>query len=124
MASVYQGVEPTREAGEDLTASQYHFVKVNASDQAILPTAITDVAFGVLQNAPDINENALVYVNHQTKIVASGALPLTAPVAPAADGRAQIAVSTQYARGVVVEAAAAANDIAVIRLFDVQAPLA
>ena len=124
MASVYDKNTPTREAGEDLSTKQYYFVSLNVSDQAVLPTAITDKAFGVLQYPAESTENAVVKVGDQTKVVAGEALALGDFVAPAIGGKAQVAVSTQFARGIVVEAAAADEDIAVIRLFDTAVALA
>ena len=124
MASVYSSVFPSRVAGEDLSAKQYYFVKEDSNSLVTAPDAITDRAMGVLQNAPEQGETALVQVGENTKVVASQALAIGDIVAPSANGRAQVAVSTQNPRGVVVAAASAADVIAVIRLFEDAAPLA
>lgn len=124
MASVYDGVRPTREAGVDLIGKQYYFITLNASDLAILPTAITDIVFGVLQFDVDSGANAVVQVGENTKVVAGEALAIGDFVSTTTTGKAQVAVSTQFVRGVVVEAAAADEDIAVIRLIDTSVAIA
>lgn len=124
MTVVYDGVLPTRKAGANLSAAQYHFVKLNASDEVLIADTITDRAFGVLQNAPIADDNAVVAVNHQTKIIAGEALAIGDLVGPNTLAQAQVAVSTQVPRGVVVTAAVAIGDYAVIRLFDTAVALA
>jgi hypothetical protein len=45
-------VKVTLVAAADLSAKQYHFVKLDNTGKAAAVTAITDVPVGVLQNAP------------------------------------------------------------------------
>ena len=40
-------------ASADLSASQYKFMKLNSSGQAVLVTAQADLIIGVLQNKPE-----------------------------------------------------------------------
>jgi len=54
----------------------------------------------------------------ESKIAAGEALSIGYFVATDATGRGIEATSGQYARGIVTEAAGAASDVAVIRLFD------
>ena len=53
----------------------------------------------------------------QTVIEAAEALAVDVLVGPSLNGRAQVAVATQFVRGIVVKAAAAAGDEAVIELY-------
>lgn len=64
----------TREAGEDLSAKQYYFVTLNSSGQVILPTATTDVPYGILQNAPGSLEAAHVMRVGVSRLVVGGSI--------------------------------------------------
>jgi len=111
-------------AGEDLTSGQYLFVTLETDDQLDLADAITDITYGVLQNNPDTGEAGTVKVSGETVVVSKTALAVNQFVGPATDGKAQVAVSTQYARGRVVKASGAEDDLAVIQLFDTAVALA
>lgn len=100
------------EAGEDLSGQQYRHVKLNTSGQVVMPEAITDVCIGVLQNKPESGQEArvaLVGAGGITKIVLGGTLSTpgdviaTEYVGAADRGKAQIAASTQYPTGILVE---------------------
>ncbi len=117
MATVFETERSSYVAAADLSANQYYFVKFDSNGEIILCDGITDKALGVLQNAPKLNQEALIVTYGNTKVVASAALSGGDRVAPAATGKAQVAVSTQFARGSIVTAAAADEDIATINLF-------
>jgi hypothetical protein len=118
MAHVYPD-DPSRIAGENLTGKQYHFVKLNASDEVVLCDAITDKAFGVLQNEGVIaGKEALVRTFGSTKVVSEAALSIGDDVAPSTNSKGQVAVSTQFARGRVVGASSGADIMAVIDLYN------
>ena len=114
----------TKIAGEDLSSAQYMFVTLESDGDLDLADAITDITYGVLQNAPEAGEEALVKVSGETKVIAGAALSFGNFVGPSTAGKAQVAVSTQYARGRVVEEAGADLDVAVIQLFDTAVALA
>ncbi len=61
------------EAGEDLSSDQYRIV-VLASAKAMRPGAATDVPAGVLQNAPESGEAAVIRVMGVSKIVLGATL--------------------------------------------------
>lgn len=90
---------PGLQAGADLSAKQYHFVKLDANGLVVACSATTDVPIGILQNAPDgtYNKAATVAVGGTSKLVAGGALatPGTA-LGTKSDGRAQASTSAQY----------------------------
>lgn len=102
-------------AEADIVANR--FVKIGAAANGVTPvTAVTDQAVGVAVetvDTPDVtgvsvwlcNEGGIVPVEAAAAI-AAGAL-----VAPSANGRAQTAVVTQFARGVALEAASGAGHI-------------
>ena len=109
-------------AAEDLSDYQYHFVVLNTSGQARLPDASNEVAFGILQNAPESGEAAVVRVDGFSKVVANAALTVgkmvKAEYVGAADaGKADDAGDGMEAtRGIITEAASAEDDLATVRL--------
>ncbi len=48
------------DAGADLSGSQFNIVKLNATQQVILPAAVTDTPVGILQNKPASGERAII----------------------------------------------------------------
>jgi hypothetical protein len=67
-------VKVTREAGADLSALQYTFVKQNSSSQVVAVAAATDIPIGVLQNAPLSGEEAEILVVGGTKLKAGATI--------------------------------------------------
>jgi len=98
-------------AGADLSSSQYLFVKQNASGQAILCAAATDVPIGVLQNAPTSGQEAEICVAGGTKIKGGAAIALGALIGTASTGKAAALVAgtdtTKYVVGTVIQAISA-----------------
>ncbi len=100
-------------AGADLSAAQHKFVKLNADNQVILPTAITDQVIGVLQNKPDASgKGAEVICIGVTKIQADEALSAGDIISPGTDGQAAVAAATAFPAGQVIIGAANAGEIA------------
>lgn len=104
-------------AGADLRTHQYKFVKLNADNQVILPTAATDVPIGVLQDKPNTGEAATVCAIGITKVQADAALTAGTLIGTSADGQADAKVpgtdTTQYTAGQVIVGAGAAAELAV-----------
>jgi hypothetical protein len=117
MSTVFETNLSSKFAGADLTGKQYYMVKLDANDDVILCSDITDTVFGVLQNEPKDEQEAVIKTHGNTKVVASAALALDVIVGTTTGGKAQVAVSTQFPRGSIVTPAAADEDIAVISLF-------
>ena len=59
------GVIITLEAAEDLSAKQYNFVKLDANGKVVITAVATagQIPIGVLQNAPESGEAAMLSVN-------------------------------------------------------------
>jgi hypothetical protein len=95
-------------AGADLSALQWMFVKLNSSGQAIAMAAITDIPFGVLQNAPASGEVAsIIPVSCGLSRVALGAtLTPGALISSSATGLAVAAVASAYTAGQLIEGGA------------------
>jgi hypothetical protein len=98
-------------ASADLSAKQYHFVEMTGVNTVSYCNGTTDKAIGILQNDPISGGVAVVAIAGTSKLVAGGVVSAGGSVAPKADGRAQTAVATQYARAIVLETSANDGDI-------------
>jgi hypothetical protein len=66
-------VKVTLVAGEDLSAKQYHFVKIdNGTGKAVAVSGAADRPIGVVQNNPSSGQEAEVLISGGTKIKAGG----------------------------------------------------
>jgi len=117
MASIRNSNIVSKVAGEDLSSSQYMFVTLETDDQVDLADAVTDIHYGVLQNAPAAGEVAEIMVTGESKVVANGVLANGAIVGPATTGKAQTAVATQFPSGIVTSPSGADGDLAVIEII-------
>lgn len=103
----------TRPAGADLSAKQYHFVKLNSSGQVVAIAAATDKPYGILQNAPSAaGQAAEVMLCGISKVSADADLSIGNQIGAAADGQAAAYVpgtdTTSYIVGEVLTANTAA----------------
>lgn len=74
-------VKHTFTAGEDLSAKQYHFVKIDNGDgDVVAVSAATDRPIGVLQNTPTSGQAAEVLIVGGTKIEAGGSASFGQPL--------------------------------------------
>lgn len=104
-------------AAEDLSSDQYKFVVLNSSGLVRRPDSASEVAIGILQNAPGQGEAAVVRVIGQSKFEGNAALGIGTFIGPeyvsatdAGKGRDNSA-ALAYARAVVVEATGAEDDL-------------
>ncbi len=102
------GTPITAVAAEDLSAFQWNIIKLNTSGQAEHFDAITDIPFGVLQNAPAAGENAsIIPIGTGLSRIALGAtLTPGALISGSAAGLAVAAAATAYTCGVLLEGGA------------------
>ena len=112
------------EAAEDLSDQQFHFIVLNTSGKVRLPDSEDEVALGILQNAPESGKAAEVTIIGKSKLVANAALAIGKFVKPeyvgAADAGKGDDAGTWWdtARGMVVEAAGAEDDLCSVWLID------
>ena len=106
-------VKATLVAGADLSAKQYHFVKIDGTTgKAVAVNGATDRPFGVLQNNPTADQEAEVLVVGGTKVVAGGTAAAGPPLFPSASGNAVTLAfggsgATSYSVGTFVTAGSA-----------------
>lgn len=101
------------EAAADLSASQFHVVRV-VSNNAVNIASQNSVmrAFGVLQDTPNAaGKAARVAVYGETMVVAGASYAAGAPLSHNATGRAIAATSGLCVIGYAIEAAAADGDL-------------
>ena len=122
MAVHYNGLDISFLAAEDLSSYQYRFVH-QASDTTVdLMDGATEYPIGILQNAPESGQEAIVRLEGTSKLVVNGAMPIgtrvKAEYVGAADnGKGDIA-DTEYdnVRAMVIKAAGAEDDVAGVLL--------
>ena len=99
-------------AGEDLSESQFHFVKLAADGDVELCDTAGDLPIGVLQNKPNTGHEAHVMVIGRSKLVASEAIAPGSRVGTHTDGRAKASdTATEFVAGIAYERAAAAGQV-------------
>jgi hypothetical protein len=102
-------------ASADLSAKQYHFVKMSGNNTVTVCAAITDIPIGVLQNTPTSGQAAEVCLFGITKVVADGTLAAGNVLGTSADGQADaIAAGTDttvYTMGIALNAASAGETV-------------
>ena len=115
MAYAGQQICATFEAGADLSAKQYYFVKLSAANTVNVCSAITDIPIGILQNKPGSGEAATVCLFGISKVSANGTLAAGNLIGTSADSQADaIAAGTDttvYTMGQALEAAAAGDTV-------------
>lgn len=101
----------TLEAGADLSASQYRFVKVTGGQTCGAVAAATDHPIGVLQNKPDAaGRAAAIMVEGISKAKAGAAIAAGANLTIDAVGRVVTAVATNRIYAIALQAAGAADE--------------
>jgi hypothetical protein len=113
-------------AGYDLRTHQYKVVCLTSTNTIILPlTAVTAIPFGILQNAPNLGEEAVVAplgCGGISKAHASAALANSVIVAlewvddVGDSGKVKAAATTQYPVGLVVFPSGAEDDLCSVLL--------
>lgn len=108
MATQGNQIRESMIAGEDLSALQFTFVKMNTTDRTVVAAGDGEAAFGVLINDPASGEAATV-VTHGRVIVEVGSGGLTAgdDVGVDANGEAVSAATNDIIVGKCVDGASA-----------------
>ena len=98
-------------AAADLTTKRWHIMTLTAENTVNVCDAITDIPIGILQNAPDKDQQAEVLIQGISPIKADGALAVGNLYGTSADGQADAIVagtnSTVYVVGQVFKAGVA-----------------
>lgn len=116
MAVEKPGQTMSPEAGADLSALQFQFVKLNSAKQVVAITAVTDIPFGILQDTPNAQGKAcLVMINGLSKLKMNGDTATGNLIGPAVDGRGAVYVNgtdtTKYIVGSVWDETNASDGI-------------
>lgn len=123
MSYDYSGRDITLLAAEDLSDYQYRFV-VQASDTTVqLANSADEIPVGILQNAPESGYEAVVRVDGVSKLVMNDAVAVASLVkneyVGATDNGKGDAADTDgdYARGLVIQASGAEDDLGAVLLI-------
>lgn len=101
-------------AAADLSAKQFHFVKLTANNTVNVCTAVTDKPIGVLQNKPKAGDEANVCAMGVTKVVGDANLAAGDSIGTSVDSQAAaytVADTTKHIVGVVIEDNSAAGGL-------------
>jgi hypothetical protein len=102
-------------AAADLSAKQFHFVKLATATTVNVCTAITDVPIGVLQNTPTSGQAAEVCIFGITKVVADGNLAAGNIIGTSSDSQADAITrgsdTTVTVMGQAIEAGSAGQTV-------------
>jgi len=122
MTVAYSGIDISFIAAEDLSDFQYHFVHQATDTTCDLMDGATEYPIGVLQNAPESGEVAVVRITGTSKLVMNAAVTvgtkLKAEYVGAADTGKGDAADTDYdlVRGICIKASGAEDDVGAILL--------
>ena len=102
----------TLTAAADLSAKQYHFVKLASATTVNVCTAITDLPIGILQNKPDASgKQAIITIFGISKVVADGTITAGRWMGTSSDSQAAGITpgsdTTVYVMGQAIQAASA-----------------
>lgn len=107
------------DAGANLSAKQYTFVKLSGTG-VISVAAATDIPVGVLLNDPTSGETAAVAISGVVKLKASAAITVGTLVGTTATGTAVALAAgtdtTKYILGQAITAAGAAGDVITVAI--------
>jgi len=116
------GFKFSKQAGADLSAKQYHFVKLDANGRVIAITADTDRPIGILQNKPTaLGQAAELMADGISRLIGGGNVAKGDMLGTTAAGRAAAIVAgtdtTKYSMGTVLDDSDADGDECSV-LFD------
>lgn len=106
----------TLEAAADLSALQYHLMRISAINKTNLATvATTSTLLGTLLNKPKSGEFASIGFFGESKVVAGGVITAGDLITTTTSGRAAVVASAQIAVGRALETSA--NDGEIIKVL-------
>ncbi len=120
MAIEYGGKDITLLAAEDLSAHQYMFVHQATDTTADLLDSGAEYPLGILQNAPEKDEEAVVRIEGTSKLVMNDAVAVGAKlkaeyVGAADNGKGDAAdTNADLCRGVCIMATGAEDDVGAV----------
>lgn len=111
----------TFEAAADLSAKQFHFVKLTAANTVNVCSGATDIPCGILQNKPSAaGRPAVVRMLGLSKLSADAALSAGALIGTSADGQGDAKTpgtdTTEYVVGIALEASGGAGELIKVSL--------
>jgi hypothetical protein len=101
-------------ASADLSAKQFHFVKLASATTVTVCNGVTDKPIGVLQNSPASGQAAEICIFGITKVVSDGTTAAGDLIGTSSDAQAAVYTAsdtTKYICGQAIEAGAASEVI-------------
>lgn len=120
-----QGLKITLRAAADLSTHQFKFVKTDTNGDVVLCSATTDIPIGVLQNKPQLGQEAEVLVSGVTKLVGAAGTAVGTLLATNATGLAAVVVAgtdtTRYVVARTLQPTNNANEL-ITAVLNAEAP--
>jgi len=122
MTVAYSGMDISFVAAEDLSSHQYRFVHQATDTTCDLMDGATEYPVGILQNAPESGEVAVVRITGTSKLVMNDAVAVGTKVKAeyvgATDNGKGDAADTDYdlVRGICIKASGAEDDVGAVLL--------
>jgi len=122
MTVAYSGMDISFIAAEDLSDHQYNFVHQASDTTCDLLDGTSEYPVGILQNAPESGEVAVVRITGTSKLVMNAAVAvgakLKAEYVGATDNGKGDAADTDYdlVRGICIKASGAEDDVGAVLL--------
>lgn len=113
---VPEAFEIAQNAGADLSAKLYYLAKVD-TDEDIVLCGDGELALGVIREAAVADKPVTVQVAGFAKVIAGAAFNAGVKVASDANGKAVLATTGEFAVGMAMQAAGAANEIVTILIM-------
>ena len=107
--------ELAQNAGADLSAKLYYIAKVD-TDEDIILAGDGEAALGVIREGNIADKPVTVQTGGVAKVIAGAAFNAGVLVASDNAGKAVLATTGEYAIGMALQAAGAANEIVSVRL--------
>lgn len=113
---VVEGLTVAQNAGADLSAKLFYLCKVD-TDEDIILAGDGEAVLGVIREAAASGSPVSVQVAGFAKVIAGATFNAGVKVASDSDGKAVLATSGEYAFGMAMQAAGAANEIVTVLLI-------
>lgn len=126
MSTQGYGVDISVIAAADLSAKQFHFVKIDSAGKVAI-AGLGERVIGILQNKPGLDQAATVRISGKSKLVADAAVAAGALLKSSVDGQGTTATAAtvntsdagaaadpvigSHVAGVALSAAAAAGEV-------------
>ena len=123
MSQAVGALDITFKAGENLSAKQYYFIKLDANGD-VVACGLNEVSIGILQNKPESGKAARIRMLGTGKLVMNEACDEGEALTSTAAGRGEVVdLADEYAGAIALEAAGAIDEIIEVLITHMYSPV-